>query len=91
MADGKAALNTADNISKLSQKKRHIGRVVIACETHRRAAEAGDRDGRRIGGANRSFSCLGVSVKDAAGQLRPAEEFLLDLADAFAVMHDGAG
>jgi hypothetical protein len=37
------------------------------------------------------FICLGVSVKDAAGQLRPAEEFLLDLDDAFAVMPDGAG
>lgn len=32
-----------------------------------------------------------VEAKDAAGQLRPAEEVLLDLADTFAVMSDGAG
>jgi hypothetical protein len=37
-----------------------------------------------------SFSRLGVAVKDAAGQLRPTEEVLLDLADAFAAMPDGA-
>jgi hypothetical protein len=36
------------------------------------------------------FAQLGVSVTDAAGQLRPTEQVLLDLADAFAGMPDGA-
>lgn len=36
------------------------------------------------------FARLGVSVLDAAGQMRPTEEVLLDLADAFAAMPDGA-
>lgn len=37
-----------------------------------------------------AFSKLGVSVTDAAGQIRPTEDVLLDLADAFAAMPDGA-
>jgi TP901 family phage tail tape measure protein len=37
-----------------------------------------------------TFSRLGVAVTDASGQLRPTEDVLLDLAEAFAAMPDGA-
>lgn len=44
------------------------------------------------GGAEqrRVFEALGVSVTDANGAIRSSDELLLDLADAFAAMEDGA-
>lgn len=91
VADGKAALNTADNISKLSQK---TGISVESPSLPKPFAEQQKLATAMVGGSEEQievFSCLGISVKDAAGQLRPAEEVLLDLADTFAVMSDGAG
>lgn len=43
------------------------------------------------GEAAAAFDALGVKVTDGAGKLRPAEEVLLDIADAFRTMQDGAG
>jgi TP901 family phage tail tape measure protein len=37
------------------------------------------------------FQGLGVSIKDAAGNLRPMNDILLDVADRFSTMQDGAG
>jgi len=105
VAAGKAALDTADNLSKLSQK---TGISVESLSLLRPIAEQsgisleGLAKGMQklatamveaAGGGKEQidvFSRLGVSVKDAAGQLRPTEDVLLDLADAFAVMPDGA-
>lgn len=104
-AAGKAALDTADNLSKLSQK---TGISVESLSLLKPIAEQSgiSLDGlaqgmqklattmnEAAGGSKEqveTFSRLGVSVKDAAGQLRPTEAVLLDLADAFSAMPDGA-
>jgi hypothetical protein len=105
VAAGKAALETADDLSKLSQK------TGISVESLSLLKPIAEQSGTSLEGlANgikklstamveaaggskeqaESFSRLGVSVKDAAGHLRPTEDVLLDLADAFAAMPDGA-
>lgn len=38
-----------------------------------------------------SFADLGVSLTDAQGQLKPTEELMLELADAFSELEDGPG
>ena len=105
VAAGKAALDTADNLSKLSQK------TGISVESLSLLKPIAEQSGVSLEGLAKGmqklatamveaagggkeqievFSRLGVSVKDAAGQLRPTEDVLLDLADAFAAMPDGA-
>ena len=105
VAAGKAALDTADNLSKLSQKTgisveslsllkpiaeqsgvslESLAKGMQKLATAMVAAAGGSKEQIEV------FSRLGVSVKDAAGQLRPTEDVLLDLADAFAAMPDGA-
>ncbi len=105
MAAGKAALETADDLSKLSQK---TGISVESLSLLKPIAEQAGTSMEGLangikklstamveaaGGSSAQvevFSRLGVSVKDAAGQIRPTEAVLLDLADAFAAMPDGA-
>ena len=105
LAAGKHALETADNLAKLSQK---TGMSVESLSLLRPIAEQsgvsleGLAKGIKklssamveaAGGSKEqadTFLRLGVSVKDTAGQLRPTEEVLLDLASAFAAMPDGA-
>ena len=43
------------------------------------------------GKAAEAFKALGVSVKDASGNLRGSDDVLADIADRFAGMKDGAG
>jgi hypothetical protein len=40
---------------------------------------------------SKALKALGVTATDTAGQMRPTEQVLLDLADMFAAMPDGAG
>lgn len=105
IAAGKAALDTADELSKLSQK---TGISVESLSLLKPIAEqsgismeglakglqklATAMVGAASGSAEQvgTFERLGVSVTDAAGKLRPTEAVLLDLADAFAGMPDGA-
>lgn len=105
IAAGKHALETADNLAKLSQK---TGISVESLSLLRPIAEQagttleGLANGIKklstamvaaAGGSKEqadTFARLGVSVLNAAGQLRPTEAVLLDLADAFAAMPDGA-
>lgn len=105
VAAGKAALDTADELSKLAQK---TGLSVESLSLLKPIAEQSGISMEGLakglqklatamvaaaGGASEpaaAFSRLGVSVTDAAGQLRPTEDVLLDLADAFAAMPDGA-
>lgn len=105
IAAGKAALDTADELSKLSQK---TGISVESLSLLKPIAEqsgismeglakglqklATAMVGAASGSAEQvgTFERLGVSVTDAAGKLRPTEAVLLDLADAFAAMPDGA-
>lgn len=105
VAAGKAAIDTADNLAKLSQK------TGISVESLSLLKPIAEQSGVSLEGLAKgmqklatamveaasgskeqveTFSRLGVSVKDAAGQLRPTEDVLLDLADAFAAMPDGA-
>ena len=105
MAAGKAALDTADDLSKLSQK------TGISVESLSLLKPIAEQSGISLEGLAKgmqklatamveaaggskeqveTFGRLGVSVKDAAGQIRPTEAVLLDLADAFAAMPDGA-
>jgi TP901 family phage tail tape measure protein len=105
MAAGKAALDTADDLSKLSQK------TGISVESLSLLKPIAEQSGISLEGLAKgmqklatamveaaggskeqieTFSRLGVSVKDAAGQIRPTEAVLLDLADAFAALPDGA-
>lgn len=105
IAAGKHALDTADNLSKLSQK------TGISVESLSLLKPVAEQSGVSLEGLAKglqklatamidaaggskeqveTFARLGVSVKDAAGQLRPTEAVLLDLADAFAAMPDGA-
>jgi hypothetical protein len=105
VAAGKAALDTADNLSKLSQKTgisvESLSLLKPIAEQSGVSLESLAKGMQKLatamveaaGGSKEqvaSFSRLGVSVKDAAGQLRPTEAVLLDLADAFAAMPDGA-
>lgn len=105
VAAGKAALDSADELSKLAQK---TGLSVESLSLLKPIAEQsgisleGLAKGLQklatamvgaAGGAREpleAFNRLGVAVKDASGQLRPTEAVLLDLADAFAAMPDGA-
>lgn len=105
VATGKAALETADELSKLSQK---TGISVESLSLLKPVAEQsgvsleGLAKGLQklatamVGAAGGSqeqadtFARLGVSVTDVAGKLRPTEAVLMDLADAFAAMPDGA-
>lgn len=105
VAAGQAALNTADELSKLSQK---TGLSVESLSLLKPVAEQAGTSMEGFakglaklanslvaaaGGAQEpatAFARLGVAVTSSTGQLRPTEAVLLDLADAFARMPDGA-
>ena len=105
MAASKAAIDTADGLDELTQKTgvsvealstlqrvaEHEGITVDAFATALRKLSGAMVEA--AGGAKAqgdTFSRLGVSVRDIADQLRPTEDVLLDLAEAFAAMPDGA-
>jgi hypothetical protein len=101
----KGALDTADQINKLSQK---IGISVEALSTLRFAAQLSDVDldtlqksikglsqaiteaNTGIGEGARVFAALGISVKNADGSLKSTDQVLLNVADVFARLEDGA-
>ena len=95
VAAGKAAIDTADGLDELAQKTgisvealstlqrvaEHEGIAVDAFATALRKLSGAMVEA--AGGAKEqsdTFSRLGVSVRDASGQLRPTEDVLLDLA-----------
>ncbi len=105
VAAGKEALETADTLAKLAQKTglsvESLSLLRPIAEQAGTSLEGLATGLKKLatamveaaGGSKEqveTFSRLGVSVTDAAGQLRPTEEVLLDLADAFAAMPDGA-
>lgn len=47
--------------------------------------------GDKAGVAARSMAALGVSVTDASGRMKNAEQVMLEISDKFAGMQDGAG
>lgn len=95
----KSAIDLADNMGKTAQK------IGIASESLSRleyAAKLSDvtlgqlqvglgQLARNMQENNDAFAALGVSVFTATGSLRGTEEVLLDIAEQFAGMQDGAG
>jgi lambda family phage tail tape measure protein len=100
----KGAIDTADQLNKLSQK---IGISVEALSTLRFAAELSDvsletlqkgiktlsqtivEANSGIGDGVKVFDALGISVKNTDGTLESAEQVLLEVADVFAILEDG--
>ena len=102
----KGAVDTADALSKLSQR---TGVVVEDLSALKYAASLNDATFADLGNAlkglsNRmlaaqagsgeaagAFAALGIKVTDASGKLRRADDVMLDIADRFKGMEDGAG
>jgi len=106
-ADFKGAIDTGDQLNKLSQK------TGIAVEKLSELAYAGDLADVNLESlatgvkklsvnmaeaatntnskAAEAFKALGVAVKDSTGNLRSSDAVMADLADRFAGMKDGAG
>lgn len=106
-ADFKGAIDTGDQLNKLSQK------TGIAVEKLSELAYAGDLADVNLESlatgikklsvnmaeaatntnskAAEAFKALGVTVKDTSGNLRSSDEVMADIADRFADMKDGAG
>jgi len=101
----KQAIDTADQISKMSQK---VGVSVESLSTLRYAAEISDLSMETFGTTLKklsqnlfdvahgqgkdvaiAFSELGISATDSNGKLRATEEVLLQVADKFSAMTDG--
>jgi hypothetical protein len=97
VAAGKAALNYADKISKVSQK---IGMTTEELSGLTYAAKLSDVSieqlqsslgmmARRMGESADSFEAFGVSLKNTDGSMRSTNQVLLDVAEKFSKMPDG--
>lgn len=101
----RSAANAADGLSKLSQRTgvavEELSRLKYAVSLN--DATAKDLEQALKGLSNKmydasrggkeaaaAFSAIGVQVHDAQGNMRSLEEVLLDIADAFAALPDGA-
>lgn len=78
-----SALNFAASLSGASAEELSQAMTKLAKAATDTAAGTGEALG--------AFKALGVSVKDAAGNLRGTEDLLLELADRFAKIEDGTG
>jgi hypothetical protein len=95
----KQAINFADTIGKTAQK---IGMTSESLSRLEYAAKLSDVSlgqlqvglgqlSKNMQAGNEAFTALGISVTDAQGNLRGTEEVLIDVAERFAGMEDGAG
>jgi hypothetical protein len=106
VAFAKAGIDAADDIGKLAQKVgvtteslsamqyaaklSDVSNEQLATGLARLARAASDA----AAGSKESseaFQAIGVAVKDSNGNLRSTEDLLLDIADRFSKMEDGAG
>ena len=78
-----SALNFAASLSGSSAEELSQAMTKLAKAATDTAAGTGEALG--------AFKALGVSVKDAAGNLRGTEDLLLELADRFSKIEDGTG
>jgi hypothetical protein len=99
VAAGKAAINYADSIDEMAEK------VGIAAEELSALTYAAKVNGvsteqlqtgltmliRSMGEGAEKFDALGVSIYDSNGQLRSANDVLVDVAEKFSVMEEGVG
>jgi hypothetical protein len=81
--EGLSALQYAAKLSDVSTEQLSTGLARLARTAS--DAAAGSKE------AAQAFDAIGVGVKDAQGNLRGTEALLIDLADRFAGMQDGAG
>ena len=79
-----SALEYAGKLSDVSLEQLGTGLKKLSVNLNEVAANAD-------GDAAAAFKAIGVSVKDAAGNLRNADDVFADVAEAFAGMKDGAG
>ena len=77
------ALSYAAKLADVDQQQLIVGLKTLSQNMVEAARNTGDGEAL--------FRRLGVAATDAAGQLRPTEQVLLDLADVFAHSADGAG
>jgi hypothetical protein len=96
---GRAALDYADNIGKMAQK---IGMTTEELSRLNYAAKLSDLSLQELQGGLQQLSknmeagseglaALGISATDSSGNLRSTSEVMLEVAEAFAGMEDGAG
>jgi len=101
----KASLDSADSLSKLSQR---VGITVESLSTLIPVADLAGVSGEKFEGglrklatrmldaatgsdeAARSFAAIGVAIQNQDGTLRATDQVLLDLTDRFKAMPDGA-
>ncbi len=81
-----------DELSKLAYSAKFANVDVNGLQSalvkfSKNASEAATGSGEAAG----AFQALGISVKDANGNLKPTEELVKDVADAFVQYEDGAG
>lgn len=95
----RGAVDLGDQLNKLSQK---VGISVEALSALRYAGQLSDVSTEQLGTGlaklarnmdegNVAFQRLGISVRDASGNLRGTQDVLGEVADKFAGMEDGAG
>lgn len=106
VAFAKSGIDAADDLGKLSQKVgvtveslsalqyaaklSDVSNEQLATGLARLARAASDA-GAGSKETAEAFQAIGVAVKDSQGNLRGTEELLLDIADRFEKMEDGAG
>jgi len=99
IAAGKAALNYADSIAKMSQR---IGMTTEELSKLNYAGKLTDVSisdlkvgvqqlSKNMEAGSEGLAALGISATDASGNLRSTNEVFMEVADAFAGMEDGAG
>lgn len=102
----KGAIDHADALSKLSQKAgvstESLSRLGYAASFSEVSIEEmtgalgklsksmADATQNKTGAAASAFAALGISVKDANGNLRSADDVFIDIADRFSRIPDGA-
>lgn len=101
----KSTLDAADNLAKLSEKVgiavedlseyKHIAELSGASlETFAKGVQIMSRNmvdaAQGTGDAKDAFNLLGISLKDAEGQLRSNKQVMIDVAERFSKMQDGA-
>lgn len=95
----KAAINAADQLDELSQRygisAKELSGLQLAfkqsgVETDAMASSMGKLQ-RAMADGNQGLSAIGVTTRNTDGSLRGTSAVLLDVADKFARMEDGAG
>lgn len=105
-AFAKSALDNADELSKMSQKVGISTEALSQLDYAAKISGASIEELRKgfvrlsknaldasagLAAPKRAFDALGISVKKADGNFKGTEELLLEIADAYAGLEDGAG